>query len=763
MTTRRAVAQGVLTVVVVPLLLARCRDDTLPPAPTAPSPPRSEQGVLVSAAPEVFVGAGDIARCDRTFDEATAALLDGIPGTVFVLGDNAYPKGSARDYACFHASWGRHKARIKPAAGDGDYSSSSSATPYFDYFGAAAGERGKGYYSYDLGAWHIIVLNTKLSTSAGSAQEQWLRADLKANTHLCTMVIGHYPRFYTGSSSGRTSLRPVWKAMYEAGAELYISAHNRIYERFASQDTAANPDPAYGITQFIVATGGISHGSISSTTAKNSVVRDHTSYGVIKFTLHAESYAWEFVPIAGNTFTDPGSATCHRGRPPLANAGGPYVADGAITFDASASSDPGGNTPLTYAWDFGDGHTGDGVTPTHTYEGDGSYTVTLTVTNSRGASSTATTTATSGNVAPTVRAGGDGSVGPGETYTLSASFSDAGADDAPWGYTLDWGDGSAPETRETRTQSEPITASHVYALLGQYTVRVTVTDKDGASAWDEVTVTVTNDTAAVLIAAGDIAFCSRSGDEATAAILDTIPGTIITLGDNVYEDGTIDEFNNCYAPSWGRHKARTRPALGNHEYHLPGAHGYYQYFGKAAGDSGKYYYSFDVGKWHVIALNGENTSVGAPGINNTSAQMAWLRADLAATTAKCVIAYMHRARWSNGDSHGSNTSMRFVWQALYERNAEIVLGAHDHNYERFAPQDTLGNVDAARGIRQFVVGTGSFSLDGFVTPLRHSLTSEVRLSATGVLKLVLKDGSYSWSFISAPSGAVLDSGTGSCH
>ena len=760
MTKRRAVAKAALLIVVLSLPLARCGDSTRLLAPTAPVLPT--QSAASIPGPEVFVGAGDIARCDKTYDEATAALLDGIPGTVFVLGDNAYSSGSASQYGCFNASWGRHKPRIKAAAGELEYSSSSSATPYFDYFGAAAGERGKGYYSYDLGAWHIIVLNTKLSTSAGSVQDLWLKADLKANTHVCTMVIGHYARYYNGSTGGRTAIRPVWKAMYEAGAELYVSAHTRIYERFAAQDTAARADASYGITQFIVGTGGISHGSISSTMAPNSLVRDRTSYGVIKFTLNADSYDWEFVPIAGNTFRDAGSAPCHRGRPPVASAGGPYQADGAMTFDASASTDRGGNIPLTYAWDFGDGLTGEGVKPTHAYAGDGTYTVTLTVTNSRGASSTATTTATSGNSAPTVRAGLDGSVAPGEMYALSASFSDPGTDDAPWRYTIDWGDGSTPDADETSSQSAPITASHAYEPLGDYTVRVTVTDKDGASAWDDVVVTVTNDPPAVLLAAGDIAVCTKLGDEATAAILDTIPGTIITLGDNVYEDGTIDEFNNCYGPSWGRHKARTRPSVGNHEYHLAGAYGYYQYFGSAAGDSGKYYYSFDVGKWHIIALNGENSSV-APGINNTSAQMAWLRADLAATTAKCVIAYMHRSRWSNGDSHGSNASMRYAWQALYERDADIVLGAHDHNYERFAPQDTLGNVDLARGIRQFVVGTGSFSLDGFVTPLRHPLTSEFRLSETGVLKLVLRDGSYSWSFIGAPGGAVLDSGTGTCH
>jgi PKD repeat protein len=176
-------------------------------------------------------------------------------------------------------------------------------------------------------------------------------------------------------------------------------------------------------------------------------------------------------------------------QPPVANPGGPYRSEGTVSFDGSGSSDPDNNTPLTYAWDFGDGTRGTGVRPTHTYRADGTYTVTLTVTDAKGArSAPAQTTATIGNIPPTVNAGPDVSMLPG-FYSLRATFSDPGATDAPWTYTISWGDGSS-ETGRTSRQSDPITATHLYLLPGQYRVRVTVTDKDGGSGSDELIVTV---------------------------------------------------------------------------------------------------------------------------------------------------------------------------------------------------------------------------------------------------------------------------------
>ena len=262
----------------------------------------------------------------------------------------------------------------------------------------------------------------------------------------------------------------------------------------------------------------------------------------------------------------------------------------------------------------------------------------------------------------------------------------------------------------------------------------------------------------VILGAGDIASCSSSGDEATAALLAGQSGTVITTGDNVYANGTTTEFNNCYNPSWGAHKARTRPSPGNHDYGTSGAAGYFNYFGAAAGDSSKGYYSYDLGNWHVVSLN-SNCSMVSCGAG--SAQEQWLRADLAASTKPCTVAYWHHARFSSGTSDGSNSSVQPLYQALYDNNADLALVGHEHNYERFAPMTATGSIDTARGIRQFVIGTGGRSHYGFGTPITGS---EVRNStAYGVLKVTLKSNSYDWQFLPVAGQTFTDSGTTACH
>jgi hypothetical protein len=259
----------------------------------------------------------------------------------------------------------------------------------------------------------------------------------------------------------------------------------------------------------------------------------------------------------------------------------------------------------------------------------------------------------------------------------------------------------------------------------------------------------------VLVGAGDIASCSSSGDEATAALLDTIDGTVFAAGDNAYPNGATTDYSGCYAPSWGRHKFRTHPAPGNHEYRTPGAAGYYAYFGAAAGDTARGYYSFELRDWHVVALN-SNLAMSAG-----SAQEQWLRADLAANTKPCTIAYWHHPRFSSGSTHGNATATQPLWQALYDAGAEIVISGHEHNYERFAPQTPDGTADPARGIREFVVGTGGSSHYGFGTPIANS---EIRDGATyGVLKLVLHPTGYDWAFVPAAGGTFTDSGSAACH
>lgn len=259
---------------------------------------------------------------------------------------------------------------------------------------------------------------------------------------------------------------------------------------------------------------------------------------------------------------------------------------------------------------------------------------------------------------------------------------------------------------------------------------------------------------AVLVGAGDIATCSGSGDEATAALLDQIAGTVFTVGDNVYPSGTPSEYRNCYEPSWGRHRTRTMPSAGNHDYHTKGAAGYFAYFGSAAGDAARGYHSYDLDEWHIVVLNSNIARDAA------SAQLRWLRADLTAHAAQCTLAYWHHARFSGG-SHGNDTSVKPFWDALYDAGADVVLAGHDHDYERFAPQTPSGAADGERGIRQFVVGTGGANLRGFETVRPNS---EARNSKShGLLKLMLGDGEYWWEFVPVAGGTFADAGHGGCH
>src|SRR5215211_3059340 len=245
----------------------------------------------------------------------------------------------------------------------------------------------------------------------------------------------------------------------------------------------------------------------------------------------------------------------------------------------------------------------------------------------------------------------------------------------------------------------------------------------------------------VLLAAGDIASCASSGDEATAALLDRLGGTIVALGDNVYDSGTTQEFATCYAPSWGRHKSRTRPAVGNHEYGTAGAAGYFGYFGGAAGDPSKGYYSYDLGAWHIVALNSNCSQAG--GCHAGSAQETWLRQDLAAHPTNCTLAYWHHPHFSYGN-YGNNPATQALWQALYDNGAEIVLSGHDHNYQRYAPQTPSGTRDEAHGIREFVVGTGGKNHNPLGTP--PPTVEAFNGDTFGLLQLILHPNGYDWQF-----------------
>jgi PKD repeat protein len=923
-------------VFVAALAAARCTDR---PDPLGPVDRGAGRGPLtadaVAAAPLVLVGAGDIASCSTNRDQATATLIDALPdATVFTLGDNAYNNGTAAEYTnCYDPSWGRHKGRTRPAPGERDYKGAIAAG-YFGYFGTAAGDPTKGYYSYDLGAWHIVVLNSQLSFDVSTPQYDWLVADLAASDKRCTLAYWHAPLFAAGG--GRANVRPAWEALYAAGAELVLNAHTRIYERFAPQTPAGVADP-YGIREFIVGTGGAGAKTSIGAIPPNSEVRNSGTAGVLKLTLSDGAYRWEFLPVAGETFTDQGSGLCYTGAPPtavpggpyladmsapsvtfdgtassdpqgdlpltyawdfgdgttgtgataahayaapgvytvtltvtdakgnpgapatttatiterapsapIANAGGPYTADATVTFDGTASSDPDGELPLTYAWNFGDGTTGSGATPGHTYAADGVYTVTLVVTDAGGTASAAatttatirnanrpiaqpggpylgestiafngsassdpqgdlpltylwtfgdgttgtgptpshtyaadgaytvsltvtdakgrasipaTTTATIQNAVPVVNAGADQSVTLGQPVTVAATFTDA-AGDAPWTWQIAWGDGTT-DGGTASDPSTPLTRVHTYAAAGAYTVRVTVTDKDGVTGADELVATVTAPaTEVVLVGAGDISSCRNDRDELTAQLLDRIPGTVVTLGDNAYPNGRAQDYANCYDPTWGRHKTRTRPALGNHEYDAGTADASFDYFGANAGPRGLGYYSFDLGAWHIVVLNDNPDFVP---FNAGSAQDQWLVADLAANTRQCVLAIFHQPRFFSSNTAGftSRFSRKIFWDRLYAAGAELVLSGHQHHYERFAPMNPDGVRDDANGIRQFVVGTGGEST---ATPtLEIAANSEVRMGTFGVIKLTLGAGTYRWEFVPMAGETFTDSGTGTCH
>lgn len=270
----------------------------------------------------------------------------------------------------------------------------------------------------------------------------------------------------------------------------------------------------------------------------------------------------------------------------------------------------------------------------------------------------------------------------------------------------------------------------------------------------------------VLIAAGDIADCRSQGDEATARLIRTMAGTIATLGDNAYQVGSKQQFADCFGPTWGAEKGRTKPAPGNHEYGTRGARGYFGYFGAAAGNPRAGYYSYDLGAWHIVVLNSNCDEVG--GCAADSPQGRWLRKDLAAHRTTCTLAYWHHPLFSSGKEHGGDSAVRPLWEALYDAGADVVLSGHEHNYERFAPQDPSGALDSRNGIRQFVVGTGGAGHYAFGKPQPNS---EVRNSETyGVLAVTLKSEGYDWEFSPADSPAdrtprkrFTDSGSAGCR
>ncbi|MGQ0556097.1 MAG: metallophosphoesterase family protein [Nitrospiraceae bacterium] len=253
-----------------------------------------------------------------------------------------------------------------------------------------------------------------------------------------------------------------------------------------------------------------------------------------------------------------------------------------------------------------------------------------------------------------------------------------------------------------------------------------------------------------------------SGAESTAKLLDAAVAAdsdtiVFTGGDNVHPSGSASEYSTYYDPTWGRHKAQTRPSPGNHDYETSGASGYFNYFCPNSancsfpGGTKQPYYSYDLGNWHLVSLNSEQIN---------SSQLAWLRNDLATHSDSCILAYWHKPRFSSGIDTGNNPNVQPFWDALDAVKADVVVAGHEHNYERFAKMSASGSSDP-NGIRQFVVGTGGAVSFGFGATKPHS---EFRLAnIKGVIKFTLRDKSYDWTFLPSTSTSAGDSGSDTCN
>jgi len=300
-----------------------------PPVRTTPPPADAPAELVALSGASVMIGAGDIGKCGESGDELTAQLVDsvlradsvaGVNDVVFTLGDNAYPDGTAADFArCFAPSWGDSSKlilkNIRPSPGNHEHMRASAA-PYYQYFGDRAGDPGKGYYAYDHGEWRVVVLNSEIivndafGPSERTAQEDWLKGELGSHADkLCTIAYWHHPRFSSGWHGGDIRLGPLWRLLYEGGVEIVLNGHDHSYERFAPMNAEGTADTTRGIVQFVVGTGGgVLRGF--SRVEPNSVVQLQGHWGVLMLTLGKGEYRFAFLDTAGRVW-DPGGGRCH--------------------------------------------------------------------------------------------------------------------------------------------------------------------------------------------------------------------------------------------------------------------------------------------------------------------------------------------------------------------------------------------------------------------------------------------------------------------
>jgi hypothetical protein len=298
---------AVLAVLTGSLISQLGRADPVPSRGPVAAPP------AVAADAAVLVGAGDIATCEGQADEATAALLAAIPGTVFAAGDLAYPDGSDRDFVqCYDPSWGRVRDRTLPALGNHELDKGDAAAGYFDYWGSRAGTPVAPWYAADVGTWRVVVLDSNcdaVSCEPDGAQAAWLSDELAAHPSPCRVAIWHHPRFSSGEHGDDGRMAPLWQLLDEAGTELAVVGHDHDYERFARMLADGTADPR-GIREFVVGTGGAALRPVGDT-RPNSEAHQSDSHGVLRLALRRDGYDWAFIPVPGDTFTDVGSEACH--------------------------------------------------------------------------------------------------------------------------------------------------------------------------------------------------------------------------------------------------------------------------------------------------------------------------------------------------------------------------------------------------------------------------------------------------------------------
>jgi len=478
----------------------------------------------------VLLGAGDVAPdcipdgSVLTNANATATLLEGMVGPIFTLGDNSYTDGTAAEFAtCYTPTWGRPgiKSRTRPVTGNHDYNT-LNATGYFDFFNGVgnpngpAGDRSLGYYSYNVGNWHVVVLNSECPTTPpqagqnvwlvngcvpGSDQEKWLRNDLANSPTNNIIAMWHRPR-YSSSSDDATHAytQPLWQALYDYGADIYLGGHWHNYERLGPMNADGDADDDFGIRTFVIGTAGVPVSGSFPNQRDTSEVRNSTAHGVMKFTLHDDSYEWQFFQVQGETpaFTDSGSALVHGapgGLPPVVDAGadqtigaGAFELDGIVTDDGpntvtwSQVSGPGTSVAVfgsTHSAVTSVGFPAAGIYVLQLTANDGLYTRSDTV--------TVTVTQASGNLPPVVNAGPDQFVTLPNTASLAGTIDDDGA--IGFDVTPTWTNQTPAVGTVTFDDPNITTPTATFSAPGTYVLRLTANDGE-VSGFDELTVTV---------------------------------------------------------------------------------------------------------------------------------------------------------------------------------------------------------------------------------------------------------------------------------